>query len=612
MIGRGSWKDLPTNSGPTCPNTDRLNRAVGIPPVQFVTEPSPTGGARRIGQFRKAGVTNVWHEHPFEWIEGQRMGVLREYSQGVFKWLATMTELRGRAGGGTTLTHQVRIEPRGLMGRFVAAVEVGMRGRRSVERVYRRIDAFVSGKLGGSKAVDPFEAPATPSRGGRRRLDQVLDRLIQCRVEPGVAEQLAEFLVQAPPQEVSRIRPLALAHRFGLDEEQVVAACLHGAREGLLVLLWDILCPVCRVPSSIKDTLRELGDHGHCEACNLDFDLDFANSVELIFRAHPQIRASDPGTYCIGGPAHSPHVLAQIRVGAGERVELALGLSEGTYRLRGPQLSYALDFRVEPWASHTRWDIHLRSGLDPEMVGHLRTGRQLLTVTNDYPQELVVRVERQASRENALTAARASALALFRELFPGEILSPGQLVSVATVTFLVTDLERAGTLYRELGDGQAFDLIHEHFRLLDECIRQAGGALIKTVGEGVVAAFSEPVAAVRLGLDLPDQVLKKISTRLGETGTTLRLRLGIHQGPALAATLNDHLDYFGTTVNEAAQLPQLIHGGEMLLTQTVAGDPNVAALLRKRGLTLELLADHLPDQPSMPLHRLALKIMEPG
>ena len=113
------------------------------------------------------------------------------------------------------------------------------------------------------------------------------------------------------------------------------------------MLLWDLLCPVCRISSEIVDTLRAIRDHGHCPACNLDYPLDFASSVELIFRVHPEIRQVDLGTYCIGGPAHSPHVLAQIRVAAGERIELPLALPEGAYRIRGPQLPWSIDFQVQ-------------------------------------------------------------------------------------------------------------------------------------------------------------------------------------------------------------------------------------------------------------------------
>ena len=50
----------------------------------------------------------------------------------------------------------------------------------------------------------------------------------------------------------------------------------------------------------------------------LDFPLDFSKSVEMIFRANPEIRDSDVATYCLGGPEHSPHVAAQVRVAPGE------------------------------------------------------------------------------------------------------------------------------------------------------------------------------------------------------------------------------------------------------------------------------------------------------
>jgi class 3 adenylate cyclase len=525
------------------------------------------------------------------------MGVLREYSQGVFKWLATTTELRP-SGRGTTLTHSVRIEPAGLMGRLVAAVEVARKGRRLVERVYRRIDAYLTGGLAGRPDADPFEEPAGRPRI-RRRLEPLLHRLVRAGVEPGVALALGEFLAEAPPLAVARIRPLALARRLGLDPEALTAACLVGAREGLLVLLWDLLCPVCRIPAAITDTLRALAAHAHCPACYLDFELDFANSVEMIFRVHPQVRPSDLGTYCIGGPFHAPHVAAQVRLAPGERVDLELALPEGAYRVRGPQLPWALDFRAGPSGSATRWDLPLGRAwawsIEPPEPPLLRAGRQLLVLTSEHDRELLVRVERTVQRADALTAARASSLALFRELFPYEVLSPGQLVSVSAVTLLVTDLDRADDLYASLGDARAFALLQEHFQAVGQCIARAGGAVVKTVGEGVVATFNDPAAAVRAGLAL---------LKLDRSGPPLGLRVGAHSGPVLAANLSDHLDYFGATVNEARRLPQLLQGGQMVLTGPVVQDPEVAALLRARGLAVEVLPAALPGPRSGILHRV--------
>ena len=187
-----------------------------------------------------------------------------------------------------------------------------------------------------------------------------MDVLVDRGVDAAVVDRLADHLVVGSAQEVARIRPLALAERFGLDADQVVAACLHGAREGLLELHWDLLCPVCRISCQITDTLRAIAEHAHCEACHLDFELDFANSIELIFRVHPEIREADLGTYCIGGPAHSRHVVAQVRVAPAERIELGLELPEGSYRLRGPQLSLvgrlprSESRRVKPMGNRSR------------------------------------------------------------------------------------------------------------------------------------------------------------------------------------------------------------------------------------------------------------------
>jgi serine/threonine protein kinase/class 3 adenylate cyclase len=592
----------PAELWPHVSNTERFNRAIGLSAVEFKSEHDPVGGLRRFGKIRKAGLTMAWREHPFEWIEGRRMGVFREFSKGPFEWFVSVVEMLPRREGGTTLTHRLRLLPRGLIGRTVAAVEVGIRSRRSIERVYRHIDAAITGKLGSAAWVDPFEDPASVHGARRKRLDTLLEKLIERRVDDDVAEKLGDFLANAPAQEVARIRPLALARRFALAPDAVVTACLHGAREGLLVLLWDILCPVCRIPSQVQDTLRQLRSHGHCEACNLDFELDFANSVEVIFRAHPEIRDAELGVYCIGGPAHSPHVVAQTRLAPSERIELDLTLAEGAYRLRGPQLPYTLDFRVEANAPARRWDMLLSRGLDAQQARSLRTGGQVLALTNDFRQETVVRIERAAPRGDALTAARAASLALFRELFPSEVLAPGRLVSIATVTLLVTNVEGAEGLYAELGDARAFGLIHEHLQQLDACIRREGGAVVKAQGEGVLAAFNESVSAVRAALSLPRTV------PVG--GRNLRVRAGVHRGPAMVATLNDHLDYFGTTVQTAGRLPDLIQGGQLALGGAVATDPQVAALLQMRGLAADVLPQGIPERPTEIIHRVRLG--EPG
>jgi hypothetical protein len=74
-----------------------------------------------------------------------------------------------------------------------------------------------------------------------------------------------------------------------------------------------------------------------------------------------------------------------------------------------------------------------------------------------------------------------------------------------------------------------------------------------------------------------------------------------------AATLNDQLDYFGTTVRQALALPALARGGELVLTQAVTGDPQVAALLGSAGVPGELFEAALPGGSAFLLQRLTLR-----
>ncbi len=109
---------------PYVSNTERLNRAVGVPAVQYTSRRDKEGFLHKFGDFRMAGLHIAWEELPFEWIEGQRLGVLRKFSKGPFKWFLSVVETTRGADGGTHLKHSVRIAPRGLVGRLVAIIEV--------------------------------------------------------------------------------------------------------------------------------------------------------------------------------------------------------------------------------------------------------------------------------------------------------------------------------------------------------------------------------------------------------------------------------------------------------------------------------------------------------
>ena len=185
-----------------------------------------------------------------------------------------------------------------------------------------------------------------------------------------------------------------MAKNFDVDPDRLIAGCLTAAKEGLLDLRWDILCPTCRISSQVADAFKDIENHARCEVCDLDFEVDLANSVEMIFRAHPEIREADLRTYCIGGPEHFPHVVLQIRTAAGQRVELTPILSEGEYVLRSAQLTYNYRLRALPGKGATHTEVVLSPDCDPSLTSQVRAGRNVLNITNDYDHEIVIRLER--------------------------------------------------------------------------------------------------------------------------------------------------------------------------------------------------------------------------
>ncbi|MFM9116610.1 MAG: protein kinase domain-containing protein, partial [Planctomycetota bacterium] len=441
---------------PYVANTDRVNHALGLPAVRYTTRPDPTRGVERMAEARIAGQQLTWRENPYEWIEGRRMSVLREFTRGPFAWFVNVVELQPLSNGGTRLVQTLKATPTHWFGRVLARWQLGKKTPRDFRRVYEQVDSYLARAGSHSPTADAWGQAHTMSATKQKLLQQRLARLQERGIEPQVLETLGQFLEHASDIEVARIRPLAFADRFQLEAQHVVEACLHGAREGLVTMLWDILCPSCRIPADIQETLSNLGDHSYCPACDLRYDVDFANSVELIFRAHPELREVETRTYCIGGPAWSTHVVAQIRLLPGERFDLELALGEGEYRVRGAQLPFVVDLRVANYQAVRNWELPLNRPPLATSIPVLESGEQVLTLYNNTQRELEIRLERLAGRSLALTAAAASSLALFREMFPDQTLAPGRMISVTTITLLSLEVCDAGFLYRELGDAAAF------------------------------------------------------------------------------------------------------------------------------------------------------------
>ena len=157
-------------------------------------------------------------------------------------------------------------------------------------------------------------------------------------------------------------------------------------------------------------------------------------------------------------------------------------------------------------------------------------------------------------------------------------------------------------MYERVGDMKAFDLVRLHFGFLRESISRNSGALVKTIGDAVMASFSDPRDAVRAALDMHARIAR-FNAEAGEE--LIALKMGAHTGACLAVTLNGRLDYFGQAVNLAARVQALSEGNEIVLTDDLLEAPRVRELLD--GHTPVATAVELKGiQGAVRIHRLPL------
>jgi predicted ATPase/class 3 adenylate cyclase len=138
----------------------------------------------------------------------------------------------------------------------------------------------------------------------------------------------------------------------------------------------------------------------------------------------------------------------------------------------------------------------------------------------------------------------------------------GRLNEPATVTtFLFTDIEGSTRLW-EQDPERMRPALARHDAIARAAVESHRGTVVKMTGDGVHAAFSDPIDAVRATLQIQELLADPAQTH----GMPLLVRCGLHAG---IFERRDN-DFFGTSVNRAARIMSAAHGGQMLLSRTVA------------------------------------------
>ncbi len=420
--------------------------------------------------------------------------------------------------------------------------------------------------------------------------------------------------------DLSRVNPLAFGARHGFPAEVVVELFIHSLHAGLFDIHWRLVCVFCGAVEYVYDTIDRIPRNSfHCTSCDDDIDVALDDRVEVTFSLCPSIRTlsidpfKDLGSYrayfISSDIVHSPIFAEYLRtaslgeavLAAGESRDFELALDHG-------QSARAVSYDRHAGA-FVRADAKGARGPNVELlVGPMgiapaeivvRPGKCSIRVTNGLPEPTGVFLldgdvgryqcfvtENRSTHTAYFTAQMLLSHQTFRRLFRVQCTDPDLALNIRSQTVLFTDLKGSTELYDRIGDVEAYRIVREHFRELTAVTAAHSGAVVKTIGDAVMATFSKALGATAAALEMQTRVAA-LNRELSSRGVELGLRIGIHVGPVLIVNGDDRLDYFGQTVNIASRVQSLAAAGEICLTRAMLDAPGVADLVAAHDASIE-------------------------
>jgi len=566
----------PRELWPYVSDTSRMNRAMGVSRMYFEERDGVLHG-RSVN----AGMTQEWVEVPWSWTAEKEMSSLRLYSRGFAHLVRGIFELEPRGDAGTLLRVYFGWIPRGFWQRWLLSF-----GMRQLERSFGQLLSEVDDHIEAARSVPEALAVrhAALSPEARERMGRIAKRLNEDGVDSNLVRRIVELVEHGDDMNLHRIQVRPLARRLGVDERALLGAFLVATRAGLFELSWDVICPHCRGVRAEVKSLGELPAHGGCEVCGIDFDTDGENAVEITFQVHASIRDVPRLFYCSAEPALKDHIRVQKWLEPATDARVPTRLGPGRYRLRvGDSAKVGfLAVGASGGRDELRWrasdtTIDVETGPDPTLV-----------LENDSSDRRAFVVERCAWSDDALRPGELLSFQQFRDLFTEEYVGSGIQLSVGRQTILFTDVVGSTKLYATRGDPGAFAEVKKHFVEIYEVVERHRGAVVKTIGDAAMAAFSNPLDALRAAREVHERF------PAGRQDLTLRVRASLNTGPCIAVNLNTSIDYFGNTVNVAAKLQSLADAGQVAFPRRDLDQPGIRELVEATGSLNESLEYRTP------------------
>ena len=406
-----------------------------------------------------------------------------------------------------------------------------------------------------------------------------------------------------------RVNPFTFARERDLDADEAIDLFLHATAIGLFEMDWLLICPRCACAVESFARLRAVLRRFRCPECHNEYEAAMDDFIAIYFNVSPQIcaiRYQRPETlepfdymfvfkgvregYRANGQPYLDSVREALRglgfLEPGATATFAFEAAEGTLfgGSSDTNAGFVLQVGTERSAEPQRLRLtYLGTGYQPDKAV-IAPGPVVLEVENATSSRGVLGILQSAPGEEDaflrfdpyLTGKHLLTSQTFKSLFRSEVVGGAQGLAIRDIALLFTDIRGSTALYQRIGDLNAFQLVQQHFDLLRETTVRHGGAIVKTIGDAVMAAYPDAALAVRAALDMRGAI-QRFNDDQG--GRPVSLKIGIHHGAAIAVTLNDELDYFGQTVNIASRVQEMADAAEIWITEAVWHYPGVQALL---------------------------------
>src|SRR3954471_304002 len=423
---------------------------------------------------------------------------------------------------------------------------------------------------------------------------------------PRIVSRLEALIRDGDDAALFRVNPFTLARQSGFHPAEFVALLLHPTAQGLFEMDWLLICPRCACAVESFAKLRAVMRQFRCPQCHNEYEAAMDDYIAIYFNISPQIAATryqqpqalDPFDYTF-------HYRG---VREGRRPDGALYIDSTRAALCGiefvpPEGAASFGFTAAPGmvagvSADTEAGFALQisgepvTGTQPVRLAYrgdryepaevpLAPGPVQLEIANPTSHRIAVAVvqfppdagDEFLTFDPYLTGKHLLTSQTFKSLFRSEVVGGAQGIAIRDIAILFTDIRGSTALYQRIGDLNAYELVQQHFDWLREATVRHGGAVVKTIGDAVMAAYPDAARAVGAALEM-----RRAVGRAGRE-QAVSLKIGVHHGAAIAVTLNEQLDYFGQTVNIAARVQALADAGEIWVTEEVWGYPGVRELL---------------------------------